>query len=184
MIKLKHHIIAAARTEEDFLEAVESSCDYIFWLTPSIMTLESYIARCANSDKGAAKTVFVHIDMAEGVGKDSAGLEYLRYLGVDGIISTRGNLIKAAREYGLLTVQRFFIVDSRSISTAFDTIRSSKPDMVEIMPGLMPEVIHHFSQKLTIPVIAGGLIQTESDVENALCSGAAAISTSARDRWK
>lgn len=184
MLNLDFPIIAAARTPDDFLAAVKSPCDIIFWLSPTIMTLESYIARAHSMEEdGEEKNIFVHIDMTDGIGKDSAGLEYLHYLGVDGIISTRGNLIKSAREVGLMTVQRFFIVDSRSISTAFDTVRSSRPDMIEIMPGLMPGIITRFAQNTDIPVIAGGLIECKDDVISALSAGASAISTSKQELW-
>ena len=184
MFNLDFPIIAAARTPDDFLAAVKSPCEIIFWLSPTIMTLEPYIAKAhALEEEGDEKSIFVHIDMTDGIGKDSAGLEYLHYLGVDGIISTRGNLIKSAREAGLITVQRFFIVDSRSITTAFDTVRSSKPDMIEIMPGLMPGVITHFAQSTDLPVIAGGLIECKDDVIAALSAGASAISTSKEELW-
>ncbi len=176
-------IIAAARHSEDFLEALRSPCDIIFWLSPSIMTLKSDLAKARSFPNGDDKKIFVHIDMADGIGKDSAGLEYLAYLGVDGIISTRGNLIKAAREKGLMTVQRFFILDSRSISTAFESIKSAHPDMIEIMPGLMTRQITYFADSTDIPVIAGGLIETKDDVISALSAGASAISTSKVELW-
>lgn len=176
-------IIAAARHSEEFLAAVDSPCDIIFWLSPNIMTLKSDLAKARSHPNGDDKKIFVHIDMADGIGKDSAGLEYLAYLGIDGIISTRGNLIKAAKESGLMTVQRFFILDSHSVVTAFETIKSSRPDMIEIMPGLMTRQISLFAETTDIPVIAGGLIETKSDVIGALSAGASAISTSKKELW-
>lgn len=176
-------IIAAARHGDEFLEAVRSPCDIVFWLSPNIMTLRSYLAKARALPGGDDKRIFIHIDMADGVGKDAAGLEYLRYLGIDGIISTRGNLIKSARELGLMTVQRFFILDSRSVSTAFESIKSAKPDMIEIMPGLMTRQITHFAESSDVPVIAGGLIETKDDVIKALSAGASAISTSKAELW-
>lgn len=176
-------IIAAARTDSDFLEAAKSPCDIIFWLSPSIITLKSRILQVRALTDGLEKNIFVHIDMTEGVGKDGAGLEYLKRLGVDGIISTRSGLIKSARENELMTVQRFFILDSRSMETAFETARTSKPDMIEIMPGIMPKQISVFAQTTNIPIIAGGLIQTKDDVISALSAGASAISTSKRELW-
>ena len=175
-------IIAAARHGNDFLEAVKSPCEIIFWLSPNIMTIKSDLLK-AKKLSPSEKKIFVHIDMADGIGKDSAGLEFLRALGVDGIISTRGSLIKSARELGLMTVQRFFILDSHSIETAFDSIKSAKPDMIEIMPGLMARQITYFTEKCDIPVIAGGLIETKDDVIAALSAGASAISTSKSELW-
>lgn len=176
-------IIAAARSSDEFLEAVKSPCDIIFWLSCNIMTLRSDLAKARAHQNGDDKKIFIHIDMADGIGKDSAGLEYLCYLGIDGIISTRGNLIKSARELGMMTVQRFFILDSRSVSTVFDSIKSSKPDMIEIMPGLMTRQITLFADSTDVPVIAGGLIETKEDVISALSAGASAISTSKPELW-
>ena len=176
-------IIAAARHGDDFLEAVKSPCDIIFWLSPNIMTLRSDLAKARATTFGEDKKIFVHIDMADGIGKDNAGLEYLSFLGIDGIISTRSNLIKSAKELGLMTVQRFFILDSRSVSTAFESIKSAKPDMIEIMPGLMTRQITRFADSSDIPVIAGGLIETKEDVISALSAGASAISTSKTELW-
>jgi hypothetical protein len=44
-------------------------------------------------------------------------------MGVDGIISTRTNIIKFARQEGLTTVQRFFIVDSHSVDTTVELVQ-------------------------------------------------------------
>lgn len=82
-----------------------------------------------------------------------------------------------------MTVQRFFILDSRSVSTAFESIKTSKPDMIEIMPGLMTRQITYFADSTDIPVIAGGLIETKDDVISALSAGASAISTSRSELW-
>ena len=53
---------------------------------------------------------------------------------------------------------RFFAIDSRSIDTATENIRMSSPDMVEMMPGILPEIIEEFRSTNRVSVIAGGLI--------------------------
>lgn len=177
----EYPIIAAVRTGEELLAALSSPCGVIFWLAPNVNTMEEYLAKVKKAQP--EKKVFVHIDMAEGIGKDGAGVEYLGKIGVDGIISTRSNLIRYAKDAGLATVQRFFIVDSHSVEIAFDTVRTSKPDMIEIMPGVLPRQIEAFSDGIGIPLIAGGLIETKNDVIAALSAGASAISTSRRELW-
>ena len=129
------------------------------------------------------KKVFIHFDFLDGVGKDKYGIRYLKNKGADGIISTKTNLILLAKEEGLLTVQRFFIVDSKAIATAFDSISTSKPDMVEIMPGIMPEVITNFVNSVKPKVIAGGLISTKQQISQGLEAGAFAVSTGNSDLW-
>ena len=172
-------IIAAVRTEEELLEAVKSPVEIIFLLRSSILTLQQRI----NVVHEAKKLIFVHADLAEGIGNDREGVGYLKHLGVAGIISTRTTMIRYAKEWGLGTVQRFFIVDSHSIDTAVDTIRTSRPDMIEIMPGVLYKIIQKFRQNVQMPVIAGGLVQTKKEVMESLDAGASAISTGCKVLW-
>ena len=55
--------------------------------------------------------------------------------------------------------------------------------MIEIMPGIMPRVIEEIKTKISLPVIAGGLIETKAEVTAALASGAAAVSTGMPELW-
>ena len=73
------------------------------------------------------------MDMTDGLGKDASAVEYVLKLGVFGVISTRGNIIKTARALGLCTVQRFFIVDGQSVKTALDTVHQTKPSYAELI---------------------------------------------------
>ena len=122
------------------------------------------------------------MDLVEGIGKDKAGLEFIKSCGVDGIISTRASIIKLAKEIGLKTVQRIFIIDSQSIISA-TAILKINPDMLEIMPGVVPRAIKEFNNVLSVPIIAGGLIETADDIENAFSAGAAAVSTRLENLW-
>ena len=130
------------------------------------------------------KRIFLHMDLAEGIGKDKAGLQYVKQKKVDGIISTRVSIIKAARDVGLFTVQRFFAVDSHSIDTTLESIKSSKPDMIEVMPGIATKVIAKLKGQLNIPIIGGGLVDTADEVRAILRSGASGVSTSKRELWE
>lgn len=172
-------IIAAIRTEEDFKHALASPTDVIFLLNTNIFTLKDYISEAQQS----GKKVFVHIDMAEGIGKDHWGVGFISKMGADGIISTRGNVIKMAKEWRLTAIQRFFIVDSHSVATAIELIKSLRPDMIEVMPGVIPKIISRFSENLKMPVIAGGLIETKTDIINAIAAGAKAVSTAKKELW-
>ena len=172
-------VIAAVRTKDELTQAFSSDVEVIFYLTADIMTLRNEV----NAAHSAGKKLFVHLDLAEGIGKDRCGLIYAKNLGVDGIISTRVNIIKMARELGLVTVQRFFIVDSRSIDTTVESIKVSRPDMIEIMPGVVSKIISRICTKVDMPVIAGGLIEEKSEIIAALKHGAAAVSTGKHKLW-
>ena len=172
-------VIAAVRSEEEFMSALGSQSKIIFDLKPNIMTLADRVKMA--HDYG--KKIFIHIDLADGVGKDRSGVRYVKEKGIDGIISTKSNIIKFAREAEITNVQRFFAVDSKSVETILDTVVLSKPDMVEVMPGVAFGAIKTLSGHISLPVIAGGLIEKESDIEKAAESGASAISTTKTELW-
>jgi len=172
-------IIAAVRNAQELDAALHSRVKMIFWLSPNILTL----AETVRSVHEAGKKIFIHMDLAEGLGKDKPGLQYAGKAGVDGVISTRVNIIKAAREAGLFTIQRFFIVDSQSVNTTVEAIKASKPDMIEVMPGIATKVIADLKMSLQVPIIAGGLIETKQEVQEAMQNGATAISTGKAQLW-
>lgn len=175
----QNKIIAATRSDAEFIAASESDVSVIFDLNSDIMTLSKKIKKAHENQK----KLFVHIDLAGGIGKDESGIIFLKKMGVDGIISTKVNIIKLAREAGLTTVQRFFIVDSRSVHTTSEAVRSSRPDMIEIMPATVGKVITRLVSELSIPIIAGGLIENESEALEAIKCGAAAVSTGQKTLW-
>lgn len=172
-------IIAAVRTKADFVAAAASPVEVIFLLQSNILTLQETV----NYAHSKEKQLFVHVDFTEGLGKDKTGLQFIRHLGADGIISTRTNLVRLAHECGLASVQRFFIIDSHSVDTAVESIQSSKPDTIEIMPGILPRIITSFKGKVKMPIIAGGLIETKSDIMDAINAGAHAVSTAKNELW-
>lgn len=170
--------VIAAVQEDKFRAALASPVEVIFCLEPHLLTIRERVAQAHE----AGKAIFVHLAMAAGIGQDREGLQYLATCGADGIISTKGHIIRAARELDLLTVQRFFALDSQGLSMIQDTLNSTPPQLMEIMPGLLPRVIRRFAGG-SVPVIAGGLIETKQEVTAALSSGATAISTGCKELW-
>ncbi len=170
-------IIAAVRQGAPE-EALASPAEVIFTLDETVLTL----AHTVQAVHACGKVVFVHADLTRGLGKDKCGMAYLAAQGVDGVISTHANLIKFAKEAGLLTVQRYFAVDSQGLDSIREMIRTAKPDFAEILPGVAEKVIRRFAVEDT-PVIAAGLIETKAEVTAALSCGAAAVSTGKRELW-
>ena len=125
----------------------------------------------------------VHIDLIQGLSGKEAAVDFLKAQGADGIITTKPTLIRRAREIDLGAVLRFFIFDSLSLETMERTARECRPDLVEILPGIMPKIIARIHQALPIPLICGGLVAEKSDVLDALKSGALAVSTSDPSLW-
>ncbi len=80
-------------------------------------------------------------------------------------------------------MQRFFLIDSRSVATALDTAGQSFPDLIELMPGVIASELETFRKKGRDNVIAGGLIRDKQAVMAALKAGAVAVSTSREELW-
>ena len=170
--------VIAAVQDAGMPRALASPAEVIFYLKSNILTVEKYIKEA----HAKGKRIFVHIDLADGIGRDRAGLEYLARLGVDGIITTRTQLARQARDIGILVVQRFFALDSQGIESMAETLENFAPDLVEIMPGVIGKVISRFAVG-DIPVIAGGLVETKKEVVTALENGALAVSTGKCELW-
>ncbi len=131
-----------------------------------------------------AKWFFVHVDLMKGLAHDVEGLEYLWYdIMPDGIISTKSQVIRKAKDLGFVTVQRIFVLDSKSIERGIRQLREIKPDYVEVMPGAMDKIIRRIASMTKVPLIAGGLIDEKDEVISLLKSGATSISTSAQSLW-
>lgn len=124
----------AAVQENKFQAALDAPVDIIFCLEPHLLTIRERTAQA----HAAGKLIFVHLAMAVGIGQDKEGMKYLANCGVDGIISTKGHIIRTAKEPGFLTVQRFFALDSQGIGVIQDTLKNNPPHLMEIMPGIMP----------------------------------------------
>lgn len=179
---LKNKPIITSLVKDDDLEPMlETTSNITFLLTGTIFSLEKMVERI----KDAGKLVFVHIDLIEGIGKDQTGVQYLaEQIGIDGIVTTRSNIIPAAKRHGLITIQRLFVFDSVSMDKGIQVIKSSKPDAIEVLPGMViPRIIKRIQAELQLPVIAGGLIIDLHDLKCALDSGAIGVSTSAKELW-
>lgn len=175
---LEQDPVIAAIGNDKWDDALQFPGKVIFYLSADLLTLEEKI----KSAHEAHKLVMVHLDLAEGIGKDRTGVAYLTKCGVDGIITTKSNLIRYAKEQGLIAIQRCFALDSRGLDSIADTLHNTTPHLMEIMPGVIPKVIERFS-KSGIPVIAGGLLQTKAEVTEALGAGATAVSTGSKALW-
>ncbi|MBU5437414.1 glycerol-3-phosphate responsive antiterminator [Tissierella sp. MSJ-40] len=179
--KIEVNPIIAAVNDLDKLDmALESPCENIFLLTGNIFNLKEISSRVRAKDKG----LYVHIDLIDGFSKDTWGLEYIiKNMYPDGIITTKSNLVKLSKDLGAFTIQRFFLLDSLSLDRGINSLKSTRPHAVEILPGIMPKIVKKIHLETNIPVITGGLIMDKEDVMQSLNAGAVAISTSNEDVW-
>ncbi|MCC5911379.1 MAG: glycerol-3-phosphate responsive antiterminator [Clostridiaceae bacterium] len=174
-------IIAAVQNEADLEIAIKSQIKTIFLLRADIFNIKSFVDKIKQADK----SVFIHIDFLEGIGRDAKAIEYIaQMVRPDGIISTKSSHIKLAKEKGMFTIQRFFLIDNQSYNMTIKSVESTHPDMIEIMPGVIPGVINRITKKLNTPVIAGGLIDNKQDIIEILKAGALAASTGKKELWE
>lgn len=173
-------IIAALNDMDKLDNIIESPCKIVFLLTGNILNLGPTVDILKKNDK----LVFIHLDLMEGFSKDVIAMKFIHeYIGLDGIITTKTNLVKAAKELDIFTIQRLFILDSLALESGINSIKSVRPDAVEILPGIMPKIIKNIYNKTRIPIITGGLIKDKEDVILSLNAGAIAISTSNEKVW-
>jgi glycerol uptake operon antiterminator len=176
----ERRIIPAMRSPGDLSQVLELGLPAAIMLKGDIFDVE----RVLNQVRGRL-TILLHIDLMEGIGRDKAGLAYLKQqFGISGIVSTRSNLIKEARSLGLISILRFFVLDSAAYTTGVHLLNSLNPDAVEMLPGVaVPYIKDLLARDVRSPVIASGLIRTTETIREVLQAGAAAISTSRPELW-
>ncbi|WP_010272732.1 glycerol-3-phosphate responsive antiterminator [Paenibacillus senegalensis] len=178
---VEHQVIAAVRHEEELGKVAASRVNVVFLMTGTIGNLHLLV----NQIKDSGRRVFIHMDFIEGIASDRSGVHYIATeLKPDGILTTRSHLIGMAKENGLMAIQRLFLIDSTAIRNGLKAVNSSGADAVEIMPGVMPKVIHELTEKTDLPIIAGGLIRSEEEVMEALEAGALAVSVGSETLWQ
>ncbi|MGP4041497.1 glycerol-3-phosphate responsive antiterminator [Gracilibacillus sp. D59] len=171
-------VLPAVRNMKDFDYILKSDHELFIILETRIAQLPQ-IAQYARKFN---KRVLVHADLINGLKVDQYGMEFLvRHVKVDGIISTRANVISMAKKSNIVAIQRLFAIDSSAIDKNIELIEKTKPDYIEVLPGIIPSVIRKIAERTGIPVIAGGLIKKEEDIRNALNNGAVAITTSNKE---
>lgn len=173
-------VIAAVKDDNGLKRCFDSECQVVFILYGNICTIGGIVHQI----KEHGKIPIVHADLASGLSSKEIAVDFIRQnTEADGIISTKPMLVKRAVELGLIGVQRTFIIDSMAMSTTKKQIDTFHPDLVEVMPGIMPRVLKEIKSYTDIPIIAGGLISDKKDIMAAFSAGADAISTTKEDLW-
>nr|WP_245302155.1 glycerol-3-phosphate responsive antiterminator [Symbiobacterium terraclitae] len=177
----EHPVIASVRDEELLPEALASRCRAVFLLSTSIGRLSAVGDAVAE----AGKLLFVHLDFIGGLGRDEEALEYLAEKARPaGLITTRTGLVQTARRLGLTPLQRLFLLDSQSLTTGIEAARSSRAEVVEVLPGIIPRAVAAIRTQLpNTLIIAGGLVRSPREVGRALQAGASGVSTSSTALW-
>ena len=175
-------VIAGLRDSAQVGAAIRYGVGVLFILGGDIFVLQDSVAKA----HAEGRLIFAHMDLIKGVGRDEAGVRFLAtHAGVDGILTTRSNLISPAKREGLIAVQRLFVLDSESLAAGLPMVVKAAPDAVEVLPGvILPTIAQELAARGALPpLIAGGLIRTGAQVEAVLGAGAVAVSTSQTGLW-
>ena len=178
-------VIAAVKSDAGLQAAVEmEEIQVIFVLYGDVCTIPEILERI----KAAGKKAMVHIDLIAGLSAKEISVEFIaRQTRADGIITTKPALVRRAKEQGIFAVLRFFVIDSlalKNIENLEMQCGTSRPDFIEVLPGVMPKVLGRIAKVSRIPMIAGGLITEKEYVIAALSVGAIAVSSTNQDVWK
>ena len=177
-------VIAAVKSDAGLQAAVEmEEIQVIFVLYGDVCTIQEILEKI----KAAGKKAMVHIDLIAGLSAKEISVEFIaRQTRADGIITTKPALVRRAKELGIFAVLRFFVIDSlalKNIENLEMQCGTSRPDFIEVLPGVMPKVLGRIAKVSRIPMIAGGLITEKEDVIAALSAGAIAVSSTNQDVW-
>ncbi|MBQ3798194.1 MAG: glycerol-3-phosphate responsive antiterminator [Butyrivibrio sp.] len=178
-------IIAAVKDDEGLAKALTEDLEIVFVLYGDINTIPQIVKRI----KEAGKVAMVHVDLITGLNNSKdVCIDYIKNnTEADGIITTKSALIQHAKELGLNTVLRYFILDSMALQNIEKQaqIKTIRPDLIEFLPGIvLPKMIKRINKVSKVPIIAGGLISDKEDVMNALDAGAIAISSTDMNVWE
>lgn len=177
----KRHIIAAVRNDEGLAAAEKSPTETVYLLYGNTLTVADLLKRL----RASGKLPLVNLNLLAGFSRDSVNAEYLASCGAAGVISTHGEVLRASRRQGLITVQRTFALDSAAVDAGLRTMSQFLPDAVEILPAIAaPRVATRLrSTHPHLRIVAGGLISDLKEVECLLAAAINAVSVSDPRFW-
>lgn len=173
-------IIIAVKNDAALKKSFQSNIPIVLLMYGDIVTLPGIVAQL----KEHHKIVLVHLDFIAGLSNHEVVLTYIKKVcHADGIITTKRGLIESAKRLGLITILRFFVIDHLSIDNIVAQLKTVRPDMVEVLPALIPTVISSLKHMIDVPIVTGGMVTTKDDVIRALNAGALCVSASSEEVW-
>lgn len=173
-------ILPAIRTMKHYERLLASSYEHAVLLDAHVAQLKPLFAMAGQR----GKKLFLHADLIHGLKNDDYAVEYVcQEFRPFGLISTKASVIVKAKQKGVLAIQRMFLLDSGALRKSYALVQKTEPDYIEVLPGILPEMIAEVRLETGIPIFAGGLIRSQDEVERALAAGATAVTTSDMALW-
>lgn len=178
---MNQKILPASSNIKDFERFLKSPYEIGVFLEMHIAQLKHVNAMA----EANGKKMLYHVDMIHGIKSDDYSTEFIcQEYKPYGLISTKSNVILKAKQKGIIAVQRVFLLDSHAMEKSYKLLEKTQPDYIEVLPGVVPQLINEVNERVKIPLFAGGFIRSVEDVENALNAGAVAVTTSKKEIWK
>ena len=165
-------VIAAIKDDNGLKECLKSDIQVVFILYGDICN----IADIVDTVKQAGKMALVHLDLINGLSAKDVAVDFIKKY-------TKPALIKHAGEIGLTSVLRLFVIDSMAYENIQKHVKGARPDVIEVLPALMPKVVKRVCRISQIPVIAGGLVSDKEDVMSLLQAGVVSVSSTNKEIW-
>ena len=173
-------IITAVKDEQCLEKALKTESPVVFLLFGNICNITGLVDQVKNSGKIA----IVHVDLIQGLSSKEVAVDFIHQnTRADGIISTKAPLVRHAMDLGMIGGQRTFLIDSMALETTKKQLLTFQPDLMELMPGVMPKILKTVRGYTEIPLVAGGLISDKKDILAAFDAGVDAVSTTREELW-
>ena len=174
-------ILPAVRQMKDMEKLLVSPFEYIVLLDVHIAQLKPIFQMVRPHNN----KLLLHVDLIQGLQNDSYAAEYLcQEFTPYGLLSTKASVIIRAKQKGVVAIQRIFLIDNSSFEKSGALLEKTNPDYIEVLPSPMLPYLKQLKTGRDIPLLAGGFIRTEDDVNRALEAGAVAVTTSSQTLWK
>lgn len=165
-------VISDWKTYELFLKSEISWCILMDF---HINFIEELVKQAHNLQK----KVIVHMDLIHGIANDPYGAQFMcQKYHVDGIISTKAKVIEAAKANHCIAILRLFLIDTRSLEKGCGLANHLYPDYLEILPAMTVDAVKRVRAYSNLPIIGGGLIASEEDINTCLHNDMVAVSSS------
>jgi glycerol uptake operon antiterminator len=174
-------IIPAISNHQNLKRFLELPLTYGILMNFQLAQLEDLVLAM----KARGKKVLIHAELIKGLSTDEYGAIYLiQKLKVDGIISSKPKVIELCKKRGVIGIFRFFLKDTMSLEQSIELTRKVSPDYLEVLPATAVDIIDYLREKISQPILLGGLIQSEAQIRNCIAHHAVAVTTSNPDFWQ
>ncbi len=176
----RNQIVPSVKSVKKFESFLKSDYEYCVLMNLHL----SILTRMVEKVHDAGKRCLLHIDLINGITSDEFGAEYaIQQIKVDGLVSTKSNVIKIAIKKKVIAIYRVFLIDNHSLNRSLARVKELNPDYVEILPALAYKIIPRIKEIINVPIIGGGLIADRQDIQECIDSGMVGVTTSDSDLW-